>query len=98
MELATNRPNTYFSYVLRTIVAANVLLLLGVVSPLRESASGGFYTWLVYSSVGALALALLSFFTKADGSRRTGKVTDALFAVVALALLVFLSISSVPSL
>src|SRR5690242_17820728 len=98
MDLGMNRPNTYFSYLLRAVVATNVLVFFGVLSPVRESASHGLYGWLIYSSMGALVLALLSIFTKADTSRRTGKITDALFALVALVLLVFLSISSAPAL
>ncbi len=98
MWVAISRLNTYLSYLLRLTVTANILLLFARLPSMKQEASRGLYAWLIYSSVGVVFLAAFSIFTKADASRRTGKITDVLFAVVALALLVFLSISSVPAL
>ncbi len=91
--------NTYFIYLLRIIVALNfVLFSCGTLYSPNAQTLHWFYAWLMYSSFAAIILAVLSFCTKVSSERRTGKLSDGLFAVIAILMLIFLSISSMPAL
>ena len=86
--------NTALSYVIRILVLANVILLFVGGSPSRHNISHPLLSWLTFSSLGLVVLFLISLFFPANKSRKTGKLTDALFTLLAVAMLVFMSLSS----
>jgi hypothetical protein len=89
--------NTILSYVLRVVAVANIIVLLIGASSDRHNASQLVLDWLMLSSLAMVIVFLVSLFFPADKSRKTGKRTDALFALLVVAMLVFMSLSSLPA-
>jgi hypothetical protein len=88
--------NTKLSYVLRIFAVLNIMMLLVWGSADRQNASHLLVDWLMFSSLGLIALFVVSLFFPADQSRKTGKLTDVLFGLLAIAMVIFLAISFLP--
>ena len=83
------------SYALRSVVCLDIAIFLTATLSSNEGFFVRLELWLMASSVAVVMLALIGLFS---GRSWKSKVIDLLFALPALALLVFLSLSSVPGL
>jgi hypothetical protein len=81
------------SYGLRFVAAVNILLLGAAAYRADDRLFNHLYPWLVGSSFAVILVALVGLL-----SRRTwkSKIIDLLFAIPTMAILYFISISSIP--
>jgi hypothetical protein len=90
-----NRTAILASHGLRSVASLNVFLFVAVALFSNERAFSRLAPWLIGTSLAVVILSLLGL---ASERRWKSKLVDLLFAATALAILGFLSISSLPGL